>query len=72
MNFAVITGTVFLIGIANYVALMAISYWYPPQYIDFVDLCSVANISVILFNEDLQGYYIHGKSPSGSADVDAR
>jgi hypothetical protein len=24
---------------------------------------------VILFNEDLRGYYIHGKSPSGSADV---
>ena len=41
----------------------------PPAYVDFVDLCSVANISVMIFNEELNGYYIHGKSPSGSADV---
>lgn len=41
----------------------------PPAYQDFVDLCSVANISVLIFNENYQGYYIHGKSPMGSADV---
>jgi meckelin len=41
----------------------------PPSYVDFVDLCSVANISVLLFNENYQGYYIHGKSPLGAADV---
>lgn len=41
----------------------------PPPYVDFVDLCSVANISVMIFNEELNGYYIHGKSPSGSSDV---
>ena len=48
---------------------MIISPKYPPGYINFIDLCSVANISVIMFNEDLNGYYIHGRSPSGSADV---
>ena len=41
----------------------------PPAYVDFVDLCSIANISVMIFNEELNGYYIHGKSPSGSSDV---
>ena len=51
---------------------MATAGGNPPGYIDFMDLCSVANMSVIIFNEDLNGYYIHGKSPSGSSDVSAR
>mmetsp|Transcript_18337 Transcript_18337/g.28161 ORF Transcript_18337/g.28161 Transcript_18337/m.28161 type:complete len:136 (-) Transcript_18337:426-833(-) len=42
---------------------------WPHDYTNFMDLCSVANISIIIFNEDLQGYYIHGKSPNGHADV---
>ena len=29
----------------------------------------MANISVLIFNEAFQGYYIHGKSPMGAADV---
>lgn len=48
---------------------MSFAYYQPPPYIDFIDLCSVTNISVIIFNEDLNGYYIHGKSPMGAADV---
>lgn len=50
---------------------MLIALKYPPAYVEFVDLCAVANISVIMFNEDLNGWYIHGKSPSGAADVSA-
>ena len=72
LNFFVITFIMFAVGILNYVAVMATVKQNPPAYLDFVDLCSVANMSVIMFNEDLQGYYIHGKSASGSADVDAR
>jgi len=49
--------------------LSLISIKFPQAYVDFVDLCSVANISLIIFNEDLNGYYIHGKSPSGAADA---
>ena len=48
---------------------MLIAFLSPPAYVDFVDLCSVTNISVIIFNEDLNGYYIHGKNPSGASDV---
>jgi meckelin len=50
---------------------MLLSKIYAPTYLNFVDLCSVANISVIIFNEDLNGYYIHGKSPYGAADVNS-
>ena len=48
---------------------MLVALKYPPPYVEFVDLCAVANISVLIFNEDLNGWYIHGKSPSGAADV---
>ena len=48
---------------------MVLQLYNPPSYVDFVDLCSVANISVMLFNDSFQGYYIHGKSPLGAADV---
>lgn len=36
----------------------------------FVDVCSVANISVFLLSQKCFGYYIHGRSPHGFADTD--
>ncbi|XP_028281184.1 meckelin isoform X2 [Parambassis ranga] len=35
----------------------------------FVDLCSVSNISVLLLSHDCFGYYIHGRSVHGHADT---
>eukprot|EP00933_Yihiella_yeosuensis_P007435 TRINITY_DN11246_c3_g1_i1.p1 TRINITY_DN11246_c3_g1~~TRINITY_DN11246_c3_g1_i1.p1 ORF type:complete len:342 (+),score=35.02 TRINITY_DN11246_c3_g1_i1:704-1729(+) len=35
---------------------------------DFVDFCSVANVSVLILDEPFHGYYIHGKSPSSRGD----
>jgi meckelin len=34
-----------------------------------VDLVSLANISVLVFDEACHGYYIHGRSVHGCADV---
>ena len=36
---------------------------------NFVDLCSVLNISVLMFDETFGGYYIHGSSPYGSTEI---
>ena len=36
----------------------------------FVDLCSMANISVFILQQPLYGYYIHGRSVHGFADSD--
>lgn len=36
---------------------------------EFVDLCSVCNISFLMFDENLHGYYIHGRSPYGQAEI---
>ena len=38
----------------------------------FVDLCSVSNVSVFILSRKLFGYYIHGKSVHGNADTDMR
>ncbi|XP_011298940.1 meckelin isoform X2 [Fopius arisanus] len=36
----------------------------------FVDLCSVANISIFILIHEYYGYYIHGRSVHGFADTD--
>lgn len=69
LGFFMVFAILFAVGTLNYFVQTAFALWNPPPYLDFVDLCSVANISIIIFNEELNGYYIHGKSPSGSADV---
>ena len=60
----VITGLVqyFLRRILNLILI-------PLKKNEFLDLCSVANISVIILDDKLHGYYIHGQSPFGKADV---
>ncbi|XP_039264692.2 meckelin-like [Styela clava] len=37
---------------------------------DFVDLCSLSNISVFVLAQQTFGYYIHGRSVHGRADTD--
>jgi Meckelin (Transmembrane protein 67) len=37
---------------------------------NLVDLCSVANISIFIFDHHLYGYYIHGSCCHGYSDVD--
>ena len=38
----------------------------------FVDLCSVSNVSVLILTSKLFGYYIHGRSVHGHADTNMR
>ncbi len=38
----------------------------------FVDLCSVSNVSVFLTPHKLFGHYIHGRSVHGQADTNIR
>jgi len=35
----------------------------------FVDLCTMANVSVFIMEQKVFGYYIHGRSPHGIADT---
>ncbi|CAL4153921.1 unnamed protein product [Meganyctiphanes norvegica] len=40
------------------------------KFEQFVDLCSMANISVFILEYNMFGYYMHGRSVHGYADVD--
>ncbi|CAF2625636.1 unnamed protein product [Rotaria sp. Silwood2] len=42
------------------------------KILNFVDLCSVSNISVFILDQNYHGYYIHGRSPHGTADVNIK
>jgi len=47
----------------------AASIFIGDDLIDFIDLCSVSNVSVVLMDEPFHGYYIHGRAPSNNSDV---
>ena len=36
---------------------------------NFVDLCSMCNVSVIILSHDWFGYYIHGRTVHGFGDM---
>jgi hypothetical protein len=59
----------YLIGIAQYLLRFLIKIWKPLPYEDFTDLCSISNISVLMFDDQYKGYYIHGRSPYGQSEV---
>jgi meckelin len=46
----------------------ALRIWWPLPIENFIDLCSVSNISIIIFDEALHGYYIHGMNPLGQSE----
>lgn len=63
------TTILFLVGIIQYVLVRLVQYWIPTKKTEFLDLCSVANISVLILKDSLKGYYLHGQSPLGVADT---
>lgn len=71
LHFFVTTLVIYGVGILQYV------FWYfptirnkfPMKHVEFTDLCSITNISILMFDESFHGYYIHGRSPFGQAEV---
>lgn len=71
--------TRFAIGGLTYVGLAFVQVLYckfihertfKDQMRDFMDLCSICNVSVFVLLQNNFGYYIHGRSVHGKADVD--
>ncbi|OMJ90235.1 hypothetical protein SteCoe_7436 [Stentor coeruleus] len=58
-----------IIGYTQYVVKKVLSLWIATPIQNFIDLCAVANISVMVLDEYLHGYYIHGVSPNGYAEL---
>ena len=42
------------------------------RILNFIDLCSVSNVSVFVLIHRLYGFYIHGRSPHGATDVNMK
>ena len=62
----------FLFVIISYTQLVirkVISTWFPTSSQNFVDLCVVSNISLLILDDSLHGYYIHGVTPLPKADM---
>ena len=72
LNYFVVTCIIFAEGWIMYSLQLILAIFRPPDYLNFIDLCSVTNISIIIFDESLSGYYIHGKTSTGNADVSTR
>lgn len=60
---------VYAIGIGQYIVRYAIKLKVPLKIEELTDLCSICNISMLLFDNSFHGYYIHGRSPYGQAEV---
>ena len=67
----VTTIVIYGIGVAQYALRYLASQCKPLRTVEFVDMCAVSNISILMFDESFQGYYIHGQSPFGYAEVSA-
>lgn len=46
-------------------------FWGNP-YFNFLDLCTVSNLSLFISTSSIHGYYLHGKSIHGHSDVDMK
>ena len=44
--------------------------FYRNKISQYVDILSLSNISLLIFDEKCHGYYIHGRSVHASADTD--
>ncbi len=55
-------------GLGHYAFNRFFQLCIPLNKQEFIDLCSVSNISLFILDQSLHGYYIHGVSPAGKAD----
>ena len=63
----------FILALVQYLVYVTLyERFVEDKVINFLDLCSMSNISVFILIENLYGYYLHGRSPHGVADVDMK
>eukprot|EP01028_Stygiella_incarcerata_P007522 TRINITY_DN3121_c0_g1_i1.p1 TRINITY_DN3121_c0_g1~~TRINITY_DN3121_c0_g1_i1.p1 ORF type:complete len:976 (+),score=158.64 TRINITY_DN3121_c0_g1_i1:108-3035(+) len=70
LRFALTTTTWIAFAVFQIVSKKAFIYRFLSHPIgDFVDLCSIANVSVLILQEPTHGFYIHGRSAHSHADA---
>ncbi|VDM75826.1 unnamed protein product [Strongylus vulgaris] len=69
-RFAVVVLFYLLVGFLQWVVqLVVVERMIQDPFHNFIDLCSIANISVLALTHPLHGHYIHGRSVHGRADT---
>ncbi|KAF7632531.1 hypothetical protein Mgra_00008046 [Meloidogyne graminicola] len=69
-RFAINLSFYLIIGITQWIIQVILIERLIDPFRNFMDLCSIANISVLTLTNPLRGYYIHGRSVHGYADTD--
>ncbi|XP_075245518.1 meckelin-like isoform X2 [Convolutriloba macropyga] len=70
LRFAVGASVYIAIGIAQYLfEILFYSRFIEDPFNQFIDLCSISNISAFIMSQKQYGYYIHGRSVHGFADA---
>ena len=69
LRHCIATFVLFIAGISQYIVVRLVQLWIPLKKTEFLDLCSVSNVSVFILDQSLHGYYIHGQSPLGRSDT---
>jgi meckelin len=72
LKFCITVILLLAIGGIQYAMKRLFSFLFPLPMHNFIDLCSVTNISVFIFDQRIHGYYIHGESTGGQTDVSSR
>ncbi len=69
-RFAIASGLYLFVAFAQWlINVTIIERAIADHFHNFIDLCSVANISVLSLTHPQFGYYIHGRSVHGHADT---
>lgn len=63
----------YLLGLIQFL-LVSVIYqrFFQDKILNFIDFCSVSNISVFILDQPCHGFYIHGRSPHGMTDVNMK
>lgn len=65
LHFFVTTVVIYAIGTIQYLLRYIIKFRVPLKIEEITDLCSICNLSLLIFDETFHGYYVHGRSPYG-------
>ena len=69
MEFFLVSFLFFCIGAVQFILYNINVYQGGTILNQFVDLCTIANISLVLIMKPVYGYYLHAKSPWRCADI---
>ena len=69
LSYFLTSSLLLVIGYTQFLVKKVLSNFFATPVQNFIDLCSVSNISVLVLDEYLHGYYIHGVSPNGYSEL---